>query len=592
MKGFYLRFIVFPKTFGRLLVLLTSLVVIVGAGYLVRQKVFDDTVEAMRAVSHTHEVRATVFELNSTLNKMQAAALAARLNSASGAAAARYADASKRQSALLDALRKLTIDSAEQQERIGMLRARIGDRLAAFNHAMRDQVDSVPAAAEVENAVAHFPVDDIVNAILAREDRLMQARRESADQHVRDSWWVTLTTTLAQIFLLSGIIWASERELRRRFAAETEARRAVGRARLIVETVREPIAVIASDLTLLQANRAFADFYGATRPIQGALTDIQGWAEDAALQQKLRDVSITQRELWDYETLQMTAGDVERDVIVNARPMILPETSDTVALLTVSDLTARKRSEEQILELNRQLAGKIAQVTEVNRELEAFSYSVSHDLRAPLRHIAGFSEKLRAGLGDAVDDKVKHYCEVIAESARRMSALIEDLLIYSRLGKHALRLQPVDMQSLVEEVRAVLMSNVEDRAITWRLAPLPVVVADASMMQLAWQNLLDNAIKYTTGTENAVIEIGNDDIGEERVFWIRDNGAGFDMRYVDKLFGVFQRLHKASAFSGTGIGLATVRRIIARHGGRTWAEGVPEQGSTFFFSLPRHSIND
>src|SRR5450759_2546990 len=274
----------------------------------------------------------------------------------------------------------------------------------------------------------------------------------------------------------------------------------------------------------------------------------------------------------------MTAGDVKRDVMVNARPMILPETSDTVALLTVSDLTARKRSEEQILELNRQLAGKIAQITEVNRELEAFSYSVSHDLRAPLRHIAGFSEKLRAGLGDAVDDKVKHYCEVIAESARRMSTLIEDLLIYSRLGKHALRLQPVDMQSLVEEVRAVLMSNVEDRAITWRLAPLPVVVADASMMQLAWQNLLDNAIKYTTGTENAVIEIGNDDIGEERVFWIRDNGAGFDMRYVDKLFGVFQRLHKASAFSGTGIGLATVRRIIARHGGRTWAEGVPEQG--------------
>ena len=583
---------VFPKTFGRLLVLLTSLVVIVGAAYLVRQKVFDNTVEAMRWVSHTHEVRASVFELTATLNEMQAAALAARLNSASGAAAARYADASKRQGVLLDALRKLTIDSAEQQERIGMLRARIDDRLAAFDHAMRDQVDSVPAAAEVENAVTHFPIDDIANAILAREDHLMQARRESADQHVHDSWWITLTTTLAQIFLLSGVIWISERELRRRFAAESEARRAVGRARLIVETVREPIAVIASDLTLVQANRAFADFYGATRPIKGALSDIQGWAGDMALQQKLRDVSITQRELWDYETVQQTVDEVERNVIVNARPMILPETSDTVALLTVSDLTSHKRSEAQILELNQQLAGKVAQVTEVNRELEAFSYSVSHDLRAPLRHIAGFSEKLRAALGDTGDDKVKHYCEVIADSARRMSTLIEDLLIYSRLGKHALRLQPVDMQSLVEEVRAVLMSNVEDRTITWRLAPLPVVIADASMMQLAWQNLLDNAIKYTAGTDDAVIEIGNDDIGEERVFWIRDNGAGFDMRYVDKLFGVFQRLHKASAFSGSGIGLATVRRIIARHGGRTWAEGVPEQGSTFFFSLPRHGITD
>jgi light-regulated signal transduction histidine kinase (bacteriophytochrome) len=215
---------------------------------------------------------------------------------------------------------------------------------------------------------------------------------------------------------------------------------------------------------------------------------------------------------------------------------------------------------------------------------------VSHDLRAPLRHIAGFAEKLRGRLGPDADHKVEHYCEVIADSARRMSTLIEDLLNYSRLGRHALRLQPVDMQSLVEEIRAVLMSNVEERSITWRLQALPVVIADASMMQLAWQNLIDNAIKYTAARENALIEIGSEEAGDERVFWIRDNGVGFDMRYVDKLFGVFQRLHKTSAFSGTGIGLATVRRIVARHGGRTWAEGSPDRGATFHFSLPRHDL--
>lgn len=574
-----------------MLLVLTSLVVIVGAGYFARQTVSNHTVEALRWVSHTQEVRASVFELTSSLHEMEAAALAIGLNSPPGAARARYAAARARHGDQLDALRNLTRDSAEQQERIGMLRARIADRVALFDRVTLEQPDFTQAAAALEDAAAHFPVDDITNAILAREERLVRLRQESADRLVRQSRWVTLVSTLAQILLLGTVVWVSDRQMRRGVVAESETRRAVGRARLIVETVREPIAVIAADLTCLQVNQAFADFYGLTRPFTGVLTDVEGWSDDAGLQQKLRDVSLTQRELWDYEALQRTVGDVERNVIVNARPMILPDTSDTVALLTVSDLTAHKRSEAQILELNRQLAGKVAQVTEVNRELEAFSYSVSHDLRAPLRHIAGFSEKLRAGLGDAVDDKVKHYCDVITASARRMSTLIEDLLSYSRLGRHALRLQPVDMQSLVEEVRAVLMSNVEGRTITWRLAPLPVVIADAATIQLAWQNLLDNAIKYTAGKENAIIEIGNDDIGEERVFWVRDNGAGFDMRYVDKLFGVFQRLHKASAFPGSGIGLASVRRIIARHGGRTWAEGIPEQGSTFFFSLPRHGIN-
>jgi light-regulated signal transduction histidine kinase (bacteriophytochrome) len=177
---------------------------------------------------------------------------------------------------------------------------------------------------------------------------------------------------------------------------------------------------------------------------------------------------------------------------------------------------------------------------------------------------------------------------VIAESARRMSTLIEDLLSYSRLGRHALRLQAVDMQSLFDEVRSTLTSAVEDRRITWRVAPLPVVIADASMLRLVWQNLVDNAIKYSGAKDEAVIEVGVDESPSERVFWIRDNGAGFDMKYVDKLFGVFQRLHKASAFSGTGIGLASVRRIIARHDGRTWAEGSPDNGATIYFSLPRH----
>ena len=574
-----------PRANPRLIVLMASLVVVVCAAYLIRQRASDDTVDAFRWVAHSHEVRATLFELTAALSDMQAAAFAARLAADRPEVSARYRGARTRYAPILDRLRNLTRDSAEQQERIGMLRARIEERITLFDHAMTGGGASI--GSDLAAAVARFPIEDLNGQILAREEQLVQQRQATADRSIRDGAWVTLGATIAQLLLLGAVIWVSERQLARRLSAETAARVAVGRARMIVETVREPIAVIAPDLEILQANRAFADFYGLERPVVGNLQGIPAW-KDAALHQRLRDVSATQRELWDCETVQEAAG-VTRNVLVNARPMTLPDLAEASVLLTVSDLTARKRYEEQVLELNRQLSGKVEQVTEVNRELEAFSYSVSHDLRAPLRHIAGFSEKLQATLQPG-DEKAAHYCEVIADSARRMSELIEDLLNYSRLGRHALRMHAVDMQSLVEEVRSTLMSGVSDRVIGWRVAPLPVVVADPSMLRLVWQNLLENAIKYTAGRPEALIEVGCEERATERVFWIRDNGAGFDMKYSDKLFGVFQRLHKATDFEGTGIGLASVRRIIARHDGRTWAEGVADGGATFHFSLPRHEV--
>ena len=226
--------------------------------------------------------------------------------------------------------------------------------------------------------------------------------------------------------------------------------------------------------------------------------------------------------------------------------------------------------------------GKLATVTAVRPPARFGSLELDGD------RVTGFAEKLQRHLGDAADEDTRHYSEVVVNSSRRMSALIEDLLTYSRLGRHAMRLRGVDMQSTVEEVRIALTSNIEDRNITWRIAPLPVVIADENMIRLVWQNLLDNAMKYTSSREEAVIEVG---IGEptplEFTFYVKDNGVGFDMAYADKLFGVFQRLHKASQFAGTGIGLASVRRIVSRHGGRTWAESAPGEGATFFFSLPR-----
>src|SRR5690606_5606483 len=268
------------------------------------------------------------------------------------------------------------------------------------------------------------------------------------------------------------------------------------------------------------------------------------WA-DERMMHRLADVLGRGRELWDFEHEQRTADGMERTMMINARRMPLPDSEDSVALVTASDISVQKASDRQIRELNRQLGGKVEQVSDGNRGLEAFSYSVSHDLRAPLRHIAGFGDKLRRHLGDDADEKSRHYLEVMVSSARRMSALIDDLLVYSRLGRSALRVQTVDMQSLVSDTRAMLDANSATEApghtIEWRIAPLPVVVGDENMLRQVWLNLLGNAVKYSQGSEPARIEVEYRRGTDGHHFTVRDNGAGFDMKYAGKLFGVFQR---------------------------------------------------
>ena len=313
--------------------------------------------------------------------------------------------------------------------------------------------------------------------------------------------------------------------------------------------------------------------------------------DDATVLRRLTDVLARDRELWDFQVNQRTADGLDRVMLLSARRMPLPDSDDIAVLLAASDISPQVLQERQIRELNRQLQGKVEQVSDVNRELEAFSYSVSHDLRAPLRHIAGFASKLGRHLGADIDDRSRHYLDVVTESTKRMSALIDDLLVYSRLGRSALRLQMVDVQSLVDETRSMLDATAREEApgreIEWKIHPLPVVVADENMLRQVWLNLLGNAVKYTAGASPAQIEVAHGQMNDgSHHFRVSDNGAGFDMKYAGKLFGVFQRLHAPSAFPGTGIGLASVRRVLTRHGGRIWAESEPGRGATFHFVLP------
>ncbi len=257
------------------------------------------------------------------------------------------------------------------------------------------------------------------------------------------------------------------------------------------------------------------------------------------------------------------------------------------AICSISnDITDRKVSEEKIRALNLHLEGRIEELAEANRELESFSYSISHDLRAPLRHITGFSELLKAKASD-LDEKSRHYLTTISTSARNMGTMIDELLVFSRMARAELHTTTVKLQEIVADVQRELEPETRGREILWRIDGLPTVQGDPSLLRLAIGNLIGNAVKYTRMRERAEIEIGRvPGTTTETIVFVRDNGAGFDMRYVDKLFGVFQRLHRQEDFEGTGIGLANVRRIVQRHGGRTWAEGSVDAGATFYFSLP------
>jgi PAS domain S-box-containing protein len=257
------------------------------------------------------------------------------------------------------------------------------------------------------------------------------------------------------------------------------------------------------------------------------------------------------------------------------------------AALAIDNARLFAEVEEARRDLEHRVLARTAQLEEANRELESFSYSVSHDLRAPIRHISGFADMLRKRGGEALDATSVHYLQVVADAAKQAGTLVDDLLAFSRMGRAELARQRVSMDAIVKEVLALLQPEIGSRTIEWRIAPLGAVTGDAAMLRLVWRNLLSNAVKYTRTRETAIIEVEQTDLDREHVFCVRDNGVGFDMKYVGKLFGVFQRLHSADQFEGTGIGLANVRRIVGRHGGRAWAEGEIDRGSRFCFALPR-----
>ena len=243
-------------------------------------------------------------------------------------------------------------------------------------------------------------------------------------------------------------------------------------------------------------------------------------------------------------------------------------------------------------DLEKRVAERTNQLEESNKELEAFSYSVSHDLRAPLRIVDGFTHILLKNHLSQLDDEGKHVCYAISKGARNMGRLIDDLLAFSQCGRAAMRPSMVDMAAMARAVLFIVTTPEDRERIDYQVSPLPSVVGDATLLRQVWINLLSNAVKFSSRKERALIEVGAELQEGAVVYSVRDNGDGFDMKYAGKLFGVFQRLHSETEFEGTGVGLSIVQRIILRHGGRVWAEGATGKGATFQFSMPKEIGNE
>lgn len=580
----------------RLPALALAAAAIIVVPWLTLRKLQQDSEEAMAWVNHTQAVGVALQQLQADVRDVESAALTLSKGVDAPGLRERMAKANDLPGRLAE-LGRMTRDNPDQLIRIGRIESMLEGRMALARELAKSEPNSDQREL-VQDLSTRYPIRGLVEELQASEQKLLTQRAEQAARQRKQTELVSWSSLVIQLSLLGLVLWLLQRQIGRRLYAERQSLRSAARAASVLQTVREPIVLLDRDLRVQLHNPAFAELYGLQdERADGLLLDTVGdgaW-KDPVMRQRLSDVLLRGRELWDFEHEQRAADGMVRYMLLNARRMPLPDTDDEVVLLTISDVTVQRAVQLRVEELNRQLEGKVAQVSEVNRELEAFSYSVSHDLRAPLRHVAGFSDKLSRHLGDAADDKSRHYLEVISSSARRMAALIDDLLVYSRLGRAAMRQQAVDMQSLVADTRAMLDSNLQAEAensghahhVEWSIAPLPIVVGDENMIRQVWLNLLGNAVKYSGNREPAKIRVDyqpQPDGGHQ--FTVSDNGAGFDMAYAGKLFGVFQRLHKASDYPGTGIGLASVRRVLTRHGGRIWAEAEPDVGATFHFYLP------
>ncbi len=439
--------------------------------------------------------------------------------------------------------------------------------------------------------VAEYPVSKVLSTRQSLRDYVVGIHRATREP----SAWLLVNADpeLDDCGTITRVV-VSFVDITKRRQAETDLRKSEARLRELFNKAAIPLCFVNKDTGALVVNEGFQQVFGY---LNDDLPTLEEWWPLAYPDPVYREwvLATCESELkWATENNTHLRPIEYRVTCKTGEVLIMVVSGSAIGdefLLTFFDVTDRKQAEQEIQTLNRELEKRVAERTSelerANKELEAFAYSVSHDLRAPLRHIDGFLELLQKQMGPALDEQSRHYMGTISNAAQKMGRLIDDLLSFSRMGRHTLSRHKVALEEVAHNILREFRPDTVGRKIDWRIGNLPEVSGDEAMLRVALMNLISNALKFTRSREKAVIEIGTrpDQTGEAVIF-VRDNGVGFDMAYSDKLFGVFQRLHHADDFEGTGIGLANVHRIIERHGGRTWAEGKTDQGATFYFSLP------
>jgi PAS domain S-box-containing protein len=503
-------------------------------------------------------------------------------------------------------VRQLTSDNPSQQRRLDQLEPLIAQRIDWEEQmiALRRSAGLAETAESVATGPGLSLSENILHLLKemqGEEHGLLDADRKKAEMASSATFLLLPMGVFVSLGVLSLSLFFLNAGVSEQKRSEEMLRASEERYRKLFESNPNPMWVFDLEtLSFLAVNTAAVRHYGYSRGEFLAMTikDIRPVEDIPALMDNLSKETegLDHATQWQHRKKDGARIDVE---VTSHDLMWL---GCRASLVLINDITARKRAENEVLQLNADLEERVQQRTAdleaANKELEAFSYSVSHDLRAPLRAVDGFSQAVLEDFGEELSEQGRHYLQNIRGGAQQMGALIDDLLTFSRLSRLPLNKRATKTDEMVRDVMADLRSQQNGRQVDVQIGDLPPCLGDPALLKQVWLNLLSNALKYTRQRESAVIEVGcrrepasaqsNGEAApgkDENIYFVRDNGTGFDMRYADKLFGVFQRLHRAEEFEGTGVGLAIVQRIVHRHGGRVWVDAALDRGATFFFTL-------
>lgn len=567
--------------------LATILLLLLGGAKTYRAAV--DSSDSAQLVSHTEQVRAGLWELYAGISNAESRERDYLLSGDD-----QYVENSRKFGAEAlkeaDDLAQLISDNRAQTQRIRELRAVLERRIAALEHTSEmyksGGFESAQAAILTgEGRRMMAAIRELVQRMDSAESELLSAR-ETTRAHDQVNTLVFLLATLGIaiigcVLLFRGI----HREMKGRAGAEETLRRSEENLAVTLQSIGDGVLATDAQRRITRLNPIAEKLTGWTqaeavgRVVDEVFRIVNEETREPSLIPVEKVIATGEIHGLANHTILIARDGSEKPIADSAAPIRDKGGQIIGVVLVFRDMTEERQAQLQVRE-------RSAQLEEANKELESFSYSVSHDLRAPLRHVQGYAQMLEAALEGEVPEKARRYLKNIREASFEMGHLIDDLLAFSRMGRGEISERPVAMDTLVETVIKSFDLVIQGRNIAWKIAPLPRVLGDATMLKQALANLIGNAVKYTSHRENAEIEIGRAGMeGDRIIFFVKDNGAGFDMQYAHKLFGVFQRLHRAEEFEGTGIGLAIVRRVITRHGGRIWAEARVDEGAAFYFTL-------